>query len=120
MMDYRSFFVSNLGKNKLFLNRGNLTFEDVSEHAHIEGISTWNTGVTMVDINWLDIYVCAVVGIHGFMGQNELFINQQDGTFKEQAAAYGLAIQSYSTNSLIMTKMGIWICISKPWNSQDQ
>ena len=54
----------------------------------IEGVSTWNTGVTMVDINndgWLDIYVCAVVGIHGFMGQNELYINQKDGTFKEQA-----------------------------------
>ena len=96
------FFVSNLGENKLFLNKGNLTFEDVSKQAHIEGTSTWNTGVTMVDVNndgWLDIYVCAVVGIHGFMGQNELFINQRDGTFIEQAASYGLAIQSYSTSS---------------------
>ena len=42
----------------------------------------------MVDINndgWLDIYVCSVVGIHGFVGHNELYINQQDGTFKEEA-----------------------------------
>ena len=96
------FFVSNLGPNKLYLNKGNLQFEDISKKAQIEGVSSWNTGVTMVDINndgWLDIYVCAVVGIHGFVGQNELFINQKDGTFKEQAAAYGLAIQKYSTST---------------------
>ena len=96
------FFVSNLGPNKLYLNKGNLRFEDVSKQAKVEGVSTWNTGVTMVDINndgWLDIYVCAVVGIHGFMGQNELYINQKDGTFKEQASKYGLAIQNYSTSS---------------------
>lgn len=96
------FFVSNLGPNKLYLNKGNLQFEDISKKAQIEGVSSWNTGVTMVDINndgWLDIYVCAVVGIHGFVGQNELFINQKDGTFKEQAAAYGLAIQNYSTST---------------------
>lgn len=96
------FFVSNLGSNKLYLNKGNLQFEDISKQAKIEGLSTWNTGVTMVDINsdgWLDIYVCAVVGIHGFMGHNELFINQKDGTFKEQASSYGLAIQNYSTSA---------------------
>ena len=96
------FFVSNLGPNKLYLNKGNLRFEDVSKQAKVEGVSTWNTGVTMVDINndgWLDIYVCAVVGIHGFMGQNELYINQKDGTFKEQASKYGLAIQNYSTSA---------------------
>lgn len=96
------YFVSNLGPNKLYLNKGNLEFEDISKKAKIEGVSTWNTGATMVDINndgWLDIYVCAVVGIHGFMGQNELYINQKDGTFKEQASAYGLAIQNYSTST---------------------
>ena len=95
------FFVSNLGPNKLYLNR-KLRFEDVSKQAKVEGVSTWNTGVTIVDINndgWLDICVCAVVGIHGFMGQNELYINQKDGTFKEQASKYGLAIQNYSTSA---------------------
>lgn len=96
------FFVSNLESNKLFVNKGNLQFEDVSTQAGIQGKSSWNTGVSMVDINndgWLDIYVCAVVGIHGFMGHNELYINQQDGTFKEAAAGYGLAIQNYATSA---------------------
>ncbi len=96
------FFVSNLESNKLYLNKGNLQFDDVSQQAHIQGNSSWNTGVSMVDINhdgWLDIYVCAVVGIHGFMGHNELYINQQDGTFKEEAKSYGLDIQSYATSA---------------------
>lgn len=71
------YFVSNMGKNKLYLNKGNLKFEDVSENANIEGKSSWNTGVTMVDINsdgLLDIYVCAVSDLLDFKGQNELFI----------------------------------------------
>lgn len=96
------FFVSNLESNKLYLNKGNLQFDDVSQQAHIQGNSSWNTGVSMIDINhdgWLDIYVCAVVGIHGFMGHNELYINQQDGTFKEEAKSYGLDIQSYATSA---------------------
>ena len=96
------FFVSNLEENKLYLNKGGFKFHDISEKAKIKGKSTWNTGVSMVDINndgWLDIYVCSVVGIHGFVGHNELYINQQDGTFKEEASSYGLAIQNYSTSS---------------------
>ena len=96
------FFVSNLEENKLYLNKGGFKFHDISEKAKIKGKSTWNTGVSMVDITtdgWLDIYVCSVVGIHGFVGHNELYINQQDGTFREQASSYGLAIQNYSTSS---------------------
>ena len=45
------FFVANTGDNKLYLNKGDFKFEDVSEQAHITGNSSWNTGVTMVDIN---------------------------------------------------------------------
>ena len=96
------FFTANKTANKLYLNKGNLKFEDISLTAGIEGKSSWNTGVSLVDINqdgWLDIYVCAVVGIHGFKGHNELFINQKDGTFKESAFDYGLAIQNYSTSA---------------------
>ena len=97
------FFVSNQSSNKLYINQGNLQFEEVSQIAKTQGKSSWNTGVTLVDINndgWLDIYVCAVVGIHGFMGHNELYINQRDGTFKEAAADYGLDIQNYATSAV--------------------
>ena len=96
------FFSGNQVKNKLYLNKGNLKFEDVSAAAGIEGESSWNTGVSMADVNGdglLDIYVCAVVGINGFNGHNELFINQGDTTFKEESAAYGLDFDSYSSSA---------------------
>ena len=59
----------------------------------------------MGDINgdgFLDIYVCAVVGINGFDGYNELFINNGDGTFTESAATYGLDFDSYSSNAAFL------------------
>ncbi|MER3375462.1 MAG: VCBS repeat-containing protein [Allomuricauda sp.] len=96
------FFTGNQVKNKLYLNKGDLNFEDISSAAGIEGNSTWNTGVTMADVNgdgFLDIYVCAVVGINGFNGFNELYINNGDNTFTESAAQYGLDFDSYSSNA---------------------
>lgn len=96
------FFTGNQVKNKLYLNKGNLDFEDISNTAGIEGNSDWNTGVTMADVNGdglLDIYVCAVVGINGFNGHNELYINNGDNTFTESAAKYGLDFDSYSSNA---------------------
>lgn len=96
------FFTGNQVKNKLYLNKGNLKFEDISSSAGIEGHSDWNTGVTMADVNGdglLDIYVCAVVGINGFNGHNELYINNGDNTFTESAAKYGLDFDSYSSNA---------------------
>lgn len=96
------YFVSNLGQNKLYLNKGNLKFEDISQKANISGNSSWNTGATMVDINndgYLDIYVCAVSGLLDFTGHNELFVNNGDGTFTEKAKEYGLDFKGYSTQS---------------------
>ena len=96
------FFSGNQVKNKLYLNKGDLQFEDISDNAGIIGNSTWNTGAVMADVNgdgWLDIYVCAVVGIHGFYGYNELYINNQDGTFEEKASEYGLDFDSYSSSA---------------------
>lgn len=96
------YFVSNQGKNKLYLNKGNLQFEDISEQANIGGSSSWNTGATMVDINndgYLDIYVCAVSGLLDFKGHNELFINNGDGTFTEKSKEYGLDFKGYSTQA---------------------
>ncbi len=96
------YFTSNLGKNKLYLNKGDLKFEDITEKAGVEGNSDWNTGVVMADVNGdglLDIYVCAVVGLKGFDGHNELFINNGDNTFTESARQYGLDFESYSSSA---------------------
>lgn len=95
----------NQVKNKLYLNKGGLEFEDITESAGVAGKSSWNTGAVMGDINGdglLDIYVCAVVGLKGFDGYNELFINNGDGTFTEKAAAYGLDFDSYSSSAAFL------------------
>jgi len=99
------FFSGNQVKNKLFLNKGNLKFEDITDNAGVSGNSSWNTGVTMADINGdglLDIYVCAVVGINGFNGFNELYINNGDSTFTESAAKFGLDFDSYSSSAAFL------------------
>src|SRR5690606_15647161 len=81
---------------------GNMEFEDITASAGVAGSSDWNTGVTMADVNGdgnLDIYVCAVVGIHGLEGKNELFINNGDSTFTEEGEKYRLDFQNYSTTA---------------------
>jgi enediyne biosynthesis protein E4 len=96
------FFVSNQGKNKLYLNKGNMEFEDISVKAGIEGFSDWKTGVTMADVNadgLLDIYVCAVGNFKGMEGSNELYINNGDLTFTEKANAFGLDFTGFSTQA---------------------
>jgi hypothetical protein len=93
------FFTSNQQNNALYLNQGKLKFKNITEQAGVAGHSDWNTGSVMADVNgdgFLDIYVMAVVGVCGFEGRNELFINQGDGTFKEEARKYGLDFDTYS------------------------
>ena len=96
------FFAGNQVCSRLYLNKGNMRFEDVTEKA---GLSTtgWCTGVSVVDINndgWPDIYVCVSGKVPGMARKNLLFINLQDGRFREEAAAYGLADSSYSTQAV--------------------
>jgi len=96
------YFTGNQVENRLYLNKGNLKFEDITEKAGVQGNSTWNTGTTMADVNGdglLDIYVCAVVGVNGFIGYNELYINNGDLTFSERAKEFGLDLENYSSQA---------------------
>src|SRR6478672_3300891 len=94
------FLTSNAGTNKLYLNKGNFKFEDISDKAGIIKDDKWNTGVVFVDINgdgWLDIYVCSSGHMSTGNRKNKLYINNHDLTFTESAASYGLDISAYTT-----------------------
>ncbi len=96
------FFTANMGANKLYLNKGNFQFEDISAKAGIEEADKWSTGVAMVDINadgWLDIYVCNAGFQKGIDQKNALYINNKDLTFSEQASTYGLDENGYTTHA---------------------
>ena len=96
------YFTGNMVANKLYLNKGNLSFEDISESAGIEGNKPWSTGVVMVDINQdglLDIYVSNAGNLKGNNHDNDLYINNGDLTFTEKAAEYNLAKTGFSTHA---------------------
>src|SRR5450432_48877 len=97
------FFTSNQHENQLYLNKGNWKFEEVAEKSGLASSHHWHTGVTMVDINgdgWLDIYVCNGGNVEGDDRANELYINQRNGQFKEEAHAYGLDDHGQSTQAI--------------------
>ena len=101
------YFAGNMVSNKLYLNKGNLQFLDITKMANVDGQGRWSTGVTVVDINgdtWPDIYVSASLSSHPTKRTNLLYINQglnKKGIpiFIESAQAYGLADDSFSTQS---------------------
>jgi enediyne biosynthesis protein E4 len=95
-------FTGNMVKNRLYLNKGNFQFEDITQKSTIADKQGWCTGVTMVDINadgWLDIYICRTADGDVEKRKNLLFINNKDLTFTEKAAEYGLADEGYSTHA---------------------
>ena len=96
------YFTGNMVDNKLFLNKGNWQFEDITVKAGVACPRVWSTGATFADINGdglLDLYVCKSGKPGGANRHNELFINNGDLTFTESAKAYGLAVEGLSVHS---------------------
>ncbi|ASV30583.1 VCBS repeat-containing protein [Maribacter cobaltidurans] len=96
------YLTGNMVSNRLYLNKGNFQFEDISESAGVMGNKPWSTGVTMADINndgFLDIYVSNAGNMEGNNHDNDLFINNGDLTFTESAAEYNLAKTGFSTHA---------------------
>ena len=97
------YFTSNKESNKLYLNKGNFQFEDITNKAGVQGKGNWKTGVTIADVNndgLLDIYVCEVGAYKKLQGRNELFINNGNLSFTEKAKEYGLDIEGFNTQSV--------------------
>jgi hypothetical protein len=97
------FFTANMGSNKLYLNKSNWQFDDISAKAGFTEKKDWSTGVVMADINhdgWLDIFVCNAGYIDGKKPRCQLYINNHDLTFIEKAAEYGLTNEGgYTTHA---------------------
>lgn len=97
------YFTGNITDNKLYLNKGNFKFEDITLKAGVSCPDVWSTGATMVDINHdglLDIYVCKAGRPGGDNRHNELFINNGDLTFTEKSKEYNLDILSLSIHAV--------------------
>ena len=95
------FFTANLGRDRLYRNKGNFQFEDITASAGVAGSDGWTTGVTMADVNgdgWLDIYVAGVdyLTTHG---RNVLWINNGNRTFTDRTRDFGLEHVGYSTQA---------------------
>ena len=96
------YLTANMEPNKLYLNKGGFQFEDISEKAGVGGNKPWSTGVAMADINQdglLDIYVSNAGNMEGNNHDNDLYINNGDLTFTEQASEYNLAKTGFTTHA---------------------
>jgi hypothetical protein len=102
------YFAGNMVPSKLYLNKGKLSFKDITDEANVNSSGRWCTGVSVIDINndgWLDIYVCASFKQNPKQRENLLYINMgcdKGGVprFKESAKAYGLQDTGYSTQAI--------------------
>ncbi len=101
------YFTGNMVSNKLYLNKGDFHFQDVTDQARVTGENRWSNGASVVDINndgLLDIFVCASIKKNPIERTSLLYVNKgisKDGVpfFEEKAAEYGLADTSYAVQS---------------------
>ncbi|MBM3176947.1 MAG: VCBS repeat-containing protein [Bacteroidetes bacterium] len=103
------FFTSNQNSNRLYLNKGDFQFQDITKEAGVGGKGNWKTGVNMADINqdgWLDILVCGVGGYKSFNSRNEVYLNNGNNTFTESSKGLGLDFQGFSTHSVFFDADG--------------
>lgn len=97
------FFTSNQQPDKLYLNKGNFQFQDITKTAGIKQTAPWKTGVSVADVNgdgFLDIYVCCSGDVSPEKRANLLYINNGNLTFTERAKEYGVADEGYSTQAV--------------------
>jgi hypothetical protein len=102
------YFTGNMVANKLYLNKGDFKFEDISEKSGTALNTGWKTGVSLVDINndgWIDIYVCLAGAQDPNLRRNKLYVNNGKTTdgipvFAEKSAEYGLDDNSYTTQAV--------------------
>ena len=121
------YFTGGMVDNKLYLNQGEMKFQDITVSAQVTGHGRWSNGASVIDINndgWLDIYVSATMKTKGTDRTNLLFINQgldKNGFpfFKEMAVAYGLADTSFSVHAVFLdydkdADLDMYLAITKP------
>lgn len=101
------YFTASMLPNKLYLNKGNLEFADITSAAGCDGAGSWSSGAAVTDINqdgWPDLYLCTTIKSDPRQRKNLLYINKglnKDSVpvFEEMAEAYGLADTSYSVHA---------------------
>ena len=97
------YFSGNLQPAKLYLNKGNFKFEDITSKAGVGGKKGWKTGVSIADVNgdgFLDIYLCYSGPLDRKNRANELFINNGNLTFSEKGVSMGVADAGFSTQAV--------------------
>lgn len=118
------YFTGNVVANKLYLNKGNFKFEDITKQAGVDGEGRWSRGISIIDINndgLIDMYVAASLSPESSRRENLLYINKglnEKGVphFENRAREYNLADTSHSTMAyfLTMIMMKTWTCTSSP------
>jgi len=96
------YFAANMVSGRLYLNTGSFKFQDVTDKSGIKTENKWGTGVSVVDINadgFLDLYLCFAGPYANELRKNQLYINNGDLTFSEQAANYGLDDDGHTTHA---------------------